>query len=114
MALSDYGHRALLAGLVKPYGLRLSTGGSVYGVTFRCDPGYPKFGDTDPANSGKGGNVLTWAFTVPAGTDWGPDLASGGAMVEGDEVVYTTKLEPFRPSRVHPCKVYINIILRKL
>lgn len=112
--LSNYGHRALLAGLVKPYGLRVKVDSSVYGVVFPCDPGYPKFDDQDPANVGRGGNVLTWAFTIPHGTDWGPGLASGGEMVERDEVVYTTKLEPFRPSRIHPCKVYINIILRKL
>lgn len=112
--LTDHGHRTLLAGLVRPFGLRVLVGGAPYGVVFPCDPGYPKFGDTDPANTGRGGNVLSWVFTIPAGTDWGPSLASGGEMIENNQVVYTTKLEPFRPSRIHPCKVYVNIILRKL
>lgn len=112
--LTEYGHRALLAGLVKPYSLRLKLNATDYGVEFKLDPGYPKFGDTDPANTGKGPNVLSWAFTVPKGTDWGQGMATGGMMMDGDQQVYFTRLEPFRPSPNHPCKVYINIMLRKL
>ena len=116
--LTGAGHLAFItalsgAGIV---GARFRVGGGLYGQVFPVEAGYPRMGDSDTANDGRGENVLTWKFVVPRGTDWGPTPADEAEMVDANGVaLYESKLTPpFRTSALHTCTLFINIYLRRL
>lgn len=115
--LTGAGHLAFVkalagAGIV---GARFVVGGSRYGQIFPVDAGYPRTGDTDGANDGRGDNVLTWRFVIPRGTSWGPTPAEGVELVDaaGVSLYETTLTPPFRTSGNHNTVLFININLRR-
>jgi len=115
--LTPHGHLAFVtalqgAGIV---GARFIVGGARYGQIFPTDEGYPRVGDKDRANDGRGDNVLTWRFIIPRGTTWGPTPASEVELVDASGVsLYKTVLEPpFATSASHHCTLFININLRR-
>ena len=116
---TEYGLHALLAALeshCKGYSARFVVGGAVLNRVYPIDPGYPRTGDPDTANMGRGDNVLTWRVVVPPGAGWGPTPATSVALLDmAGGVIYKTNLtEPFFTSEKHPSVLSINVIIRKL
>ena len=111
--LTDHGFRSFLAALGKPYGCRLWSQGCLLEPIYSCDPGYPKVGDTDPANTNRGEYVLTWRFTIPRGTSWGASPATEAQLMDGDQPVDRLKIPDFLPSASHPTVLYLNLMLRR-
>ena len=116
---TEYGLHALLAALesqCKGFSARFVVGGAVLNRTYLIDPGYPRTGDPDTANMGRGDNVLTWRIVVPPGTGWGLTPATAVALLdETGEIIYKTSLaEPFFTSEKHPSVLSINVVIRKL
>ena len=84
------------------------------GANYPVDAGYPRTGDLDEANGGRGENVLTWRVTVPKGMPWGPTPATEAELVGPTGPVYRTKLsEPFRVSTNNPSILFINLYLKR-
>lgn len=111
--LTNYGFRAFLESMAKPYDCRLWTQGSRWHEIFKCDAGYPKVGDTDESNANRGEFVLTWRFTIPRGTSWGQSPANEAELLEADNIVYRTAIPDLYTSANHPTVLYLNMMLRK-
>ena len=112
---TDNGVKLLLTTLSGLHGVscRFIVNGARQETLYPTDAGYPKPGDTDEANDGRGTNVLTWRFTVPKGDGRGPTPATEAELVRDGAIIYRTKLaEPFRVSQNHPSILFININLR--
>ena len=116
--LTSAGHLAFVKALAGAgvFGARFIVGGGRVGHVFPVEAGYPRVGDPDTSNDGRGENVLTWKFVVPRGFDWGPGTAETAELVDAGEVVlYKSNLTPpFRTSAAHPCVLFININLRRM
>jgi hypothetical protein len=111
--LSDYGFRAFLTSIGKPYDCRLWTQGSRLEAVYPCDTGYPKLNDTDVANMNRGEFVLTWRYTIPQGTSWGAGPADEAELLEKNNPVYRTHIPDLYTSASHPTVLYINMMLRR-
>lgn len=112
--LTDHGLRRFLAALSS---LNLKARFVVGGQ--KLDQGFPvvyaKTDDDDPANTGRGANVLTWKIVVPAGQPWGSTPAEAVELFDPEGAIYKTTLDyPFQVSRTHPSVLFINVNIRKL
>jgi hypothetical protein len=95
-------------------GVRFSCAGARLNTVWPVDAGYPRTGDTDEANDGRGSEVLTWRVTVPKGSPWGTAPADEFEIVDRTgAIIYRDKLPlPFRVSATNPSILYLNIIIR--
>lgn len=117
MVFTDHGLRAFVGAwhdLVK--GVRFVVGGGTYGHIFPVDVGYPKFGDTDEANDGRGTNVYTWRITVKPGESWGHTPSEAVELVDstGAVLLKRTLPEAFRAAPSFASSFYYNVMLRRL
>ncbi len=95
-------------------GVRFIVGGAVYDEIFPIDAGYPKLGDTDEANDGRGTNVYTWRVTVPKGAGWGSEPATAVELVDSRGTLYKRALSvPFRVSPSNASIFYANVTLER-
>lgn len=110
--LTTYGLNNFLKSLGQPYSCRVYVNGGLQPEVYKCDLGYPKLGDTDPANTNRGEHVLTWRYTVPRGTNWnGP--ATEIDLLDGNNIVDRIKIPDLYTSKDHSTVLYLNMILRR-
>ena len=108
-----YGRLSLLAALRTAWSAaqaRFSCSGVRVERLFPVDPGYPKLGDTDPANPDRGDFVLTLRFTIPQGPLLWDGPATEVELLEGGKSLYRTKIDPLRLSLHHASIQYVNLI----
>ena len=81
---------------------------------YPVDAGYPRLGDQDLANDGRGEHVMTWRITVPRGTSWGSTPAREVELVdEHGTVTFHDAIEPFRVSQSHPSILFLNLMVER-
>lgn len=104
--------KSLLA-LTRGFGVKFISNGVLVDIIHEVDEEYPRTGDTDKANDGRGDNVLTWKVTVSKGSEFRP--ATAVVLVDkAGEMIYKTELpELFKVTATQPSTLYLNIIFQR-
>lgn len=111
--LTNYGLHAFLTALGHPFSCRLWTKGTRIEQVFPCDAGYPKLRDKDEANCNGGDNVMTWRYTIPRGTTWGPTPATEAELLDGEHRIDRLPIPDLFTSANHPTVLYLNMTIQK-